>query len=133
MPHLRALDHLVLTVRDIPATISFYKDVLGMAADPFAAADGTTRQALTFGTQKINLHQAGFEFSPKAAQPCPGSADLCFLTDTPLDDWQRHLTRQGIEIEQGPVERTGATGPIVSIYLRDPDGNLIEIAVQVTG
>lgn len=130
MPQLRALDHLVLTVRDIPATIAFYRDALGMTADTFTPADGTTRWALNFGRQKINLHQAGFEFSPKAAQPSPGSADLCFLTDTDLDAWQAQLAQNGIAIEQGPIARTGATGPVTSIYIRDPDGNLIEIAVQ---
>jgi catechol 2,3-dioxygenase-like lactoylglutathione lyase family enzyme len=125
---LRALDHLVLTVADIDATVAFYRDVLGMAPARFTPADGTTRLALTFGVQKINLHQADHTFEPKAARVQPGSADLCFLTDTPLSDWQAHLASQGVPVETGPVPRSGATGPIMSIYLRDPDGNLIEIA-----
>ncbi|SDO11431.1 Catechol 2,3-dioxygenase [Lutimaribacter pacificus] len=128
MPRLTALDHLVLTVADIPATIGFYRDVLGMEAQPFAPADGTTRWALRFGRQKINLHQSGHEFEPKAAQVQPGSADLCFLTATPLDEWEAHLAAHKVTVESGPIARTGATGPILSLYLRDPDGNLIEIS-----
>ena len=127
-PAIHALDHLVLTVRDIAATLAFYETALGMRGAKFRTATGETRWSLTFGRAKINLHQAGQEFEPKAAQPTPGSADLCFLTETALADWQAHLVRQGIEIEEGPVPRTGATGPLMSIYLRDPDGNLIEIA-----
>lgn len=128
MPSLESLDHLVLTVRDIPATLAFYCDVLGMAPVQFTPADGSTRHALRFGAQKINLHQAGAGFSPRAQTPMPGSADLCFLSETPLADWQRHLAARGVKVEEGPVARSGATGPIVSLYLRDPDGNLIEIS-----
>lgn len=123
-----SLDHLVLTVADMQATLTFYGRVLGMTAETFRPSDGTTRNALKFGAQKINLHPQGGEFDPKAKSPNPGSADLCFLTDTPLADWQRHLAEQGVEIEEGPVARTGATGPITSLYIRDPDGNLIEIS-----
>ncbi|QUQ64716.1 VOC family protein [Kutzneria sp. CA-103260] len=115
------LDHLVLTVADLDATIAFYTSVLGMEAVTFRGS----RKALTFGTSKINLHQAGHEFSPKALHPTPGSADLCFIVDDPVDDLAREL---GSLIEEGPVERTGATGPIRSIYLRDPDANLIELS-----
>jgi len=125
-----SLDHLVLTVADIARTVAFYVDVLGMAAETFRPADGTTRTALKFGQQKINLHLAGAEFEPKAKRTIPGSADLCFLTKVPLSDWQAHLTDLGIPIELGPVPRAGATGPITSIYLRDPDGNLIEVATR---
>ncbi len=125
---VQALDHLVLTVTDIGATIAFYRDVLGMEPARFQPADGSDRWALSFGSQKINLHQRGAEFAPKAVHPQPGAADLCFLSDQPISDWQRHLASAGIEIEEGPVPRTGATGPILSIYVRDPDGNLIEIA-----
>ena len=132
LPRLDSLDHLVLTVADIEATVAFYTRALGMAHQPFDAADGTRRHALTFGAQKINLHRAGHEFEPKAERPAPGTADLCFLTETPLADWQAHLAALGIAVEQGPVPRSGATGPIVSIYLRDPDGNLIEVSNRVT-
>ncbi len=128
MPTLAALDHLVLTVADLGATRAFYTGVLGMEAVSFTPADGSTRWALSFGRQKINLHQAGAEFDPKAAHPTPGSADLCFLTETPLTDWQAHLAAHDIPIIDGPVARTGATGPILSLYIRDPDGNLIEIS-----
>lgn len=127
-PSLASLDHLVLTVADIPATCRFYEDVLGMTATRFSPADGSTRWALSFGAQKINLHRAGAEFDPKAAFPTPGTADLCFLSKTPLSEWQDHLAAKDIPIEDGPITRTGATGPILSIYIRDPDGNLIEIS-----
>lgn len=118
----------MLTVRDIAATLAFYRDVLGMEPVTFTPAGGTPRHALRFGAQKINLHQAGAEFLPRAAAPGPGSADLCFLSDAPLADWQAHLATCGIAVEEGPVPRAGATGPITSLYLRDPDGNLIEIS-----
>ncbi len=127
-PTLQVLDHLVLTVSDPDRTVAFYSDVLGMRPEAFTGADGTRRMALKFGTQKINLHKAGQEFAPKAARPMPGAADLCFLTGDDLLDWQAHLARAGVAVEAGPVARTGATGPIRSLYLRDPDGNLIEIA-----
>ena len=128
MPHLTALDHIVLTVRDLTATRAFYTDVLGMRATSFHPADGSERHALTFGSQKINLHVAGQEFEPCAAHPVSGSADLCFLTDTPLQTWMDHLSALQVAIECGPVDRTGATGAIRSLYVRDPDGNLIEIS-----
>ncbi|MGB8622381.1 MAG: VOC family protein [Paracoccaceae bacterium] len=127
-PRLRTLDHLVLTVENIGHSVAFFRDVLGMVAEQFHPADGSTRTALHFGGQKLNLHEKGLEFDPKAARPAPGSADLCFLSDTPLQDWMEHLAGWGIAVEEGPVPRHGATGPISSIYLRDPDGNLIEIA-----
>lgn len=123
-----SLDHLVLTVADIPATVAFYTEALGMESEKFHPSDGTTRHALRFGAQKINLHQAGQEFEPKAAHVQAGSGDLCFLTDMPVADWMRHLSDKGISVEEGPVSRTGATGPLLSIYLRDPDGNLIELS-----
>jgi catechol 2,3-dioxygenase-like lactoylglutathione lyase family enzyme len=127
-PQVTALDHLVLTVADIGVTVAFYTNALGMQAESFTPAVGTPRMALRFGAQKINLHQSGAEFRPHAGQVQPGSADLCFLSDTPLETWQAHLTALGIRIEEGPVRRTGAEGPILSIYLRDPDGNLIEVS-----
>jgi catechol 2,3-dioxygenase-like lactoylglutathione lyase family enzyme len=128
-PTLTALDHLVLTVSDIKATCVFYQTILGMQTEAFAVADGTKRWALKFGAQKINLHQVGAEFDPKSANPTAGSADLCFLTTTTLNDWLEHLSIHKVEIEEGPVTRTGATRPITSIYIRDPDSNLIEISV----
>lgn len=128
-PTITALDHLVLTVADIPITCTFYESMLGMTPIHFPVADGSTRTALKFGHQKINLHQAGHEFHPKAMSPTPGSADLCFLTQTPLADWITHLTDLNVPIELGPIARTGATGPITSVYVRDPDENLIEISV----
>lgn len=123
-----SLDHLVLTVRDIDVTVAFYERVLGMRAVQFTPADGSRRVALAFGRQKINLHQQGREFEPKAETPMPGSADLCFLTARPLDDVIAHLKACDVAIAEGPVRRTGATGPILSVYLRDPDGNLLEIS-----
>ncbi len=128
MAEVSALDHLVLTCGDMEATILFYTRVLGMRAESFAAADGSRRHALHFGAQKINLHQAGAEFRPHAARPAPGTADLCFLSEVPLEDWQAHLARQGVAVEEGPVARSGAAGPIRSLYIRDPDGNLLEIS-----
>lgn len=130
-PTVHSLDHLVLTVRDMAATLAFYAEVLGMTPQTFVATDGTTRHALAFGAQKINLHPSGHEFEPKAQNPTPGSADLCLLSATPLPDWQAHLAARGVPVEQGPVERTGARGKILSIYLRDPDGALIEISNQL--
>ena len=128
MPTITGLDHFVLTVADIPATVAFYTGVLGMREEVFYPADGSTRTALKFGNQKINLHQAGREFDPKAEHPVAGSADFCLLTETPLDVWQAHLEAQGVAIEEGPVKRTGARGVIESLYIRDPDRNLVEIS-----
>ncbi|WP_288941407.1 VOC family protein [uncultured Roseovarius sp.] len=133
LPSVLSLDHLVLTVADIEKTVAFYRDVLGMTPQKFTPADGTTRWALTFGLQKINLHQSGAEFDPKAAHPVPGSADLCFLSEISLDDWAAHLRKHGVSIIEGPVPRTGATGPLLSLYLRDPDGNLLEISNKSNG
>ncbi|EAU46446.1 VOC family protein [Salipiger bermudensis] len=127
-PTVQSLDHLVLTVADLNVTLAFYTEVLGMRAERFTPADGSQRWALRFGSQKINLHQAGAEFLPKAARPTTGSADLCFLSDTPLADWQAHLDALKISPEEGPVRRSGAEGPILSLYLRDPDGTLIELS-----
>jgi catechol 2,3-dioxygenase-like lactoylglutathione lyase family enzyme len=119
-----SLDHLVLTVRDIDATVDFYQRVLGMEAVSFGAG----RRALAFGRQKINLHPATAPLKPHAATPMPGSADLCLLTSVPVAQVVEHLQRQSVTIEEGPVPRTGATGPILSVYFRDPDGNLIEVS-----
>ncbi|MEQ8397223.1 VOC family protein [Thalassobaculum sp.] len=124
---VNALDHLVLTVRDIDATIAFYRDWLGMEVVTF----GNNRNALTFGQQKINLHEADKDFDPpviKAERPVPGSGDLCFLTSAPLADVTARAEALGIAIIEGPEHRTGAVGPINSVYARDPDGNLIEVS-----
>jgi len=119
-----SLDHLVLTVADVEATCTFYERVLGMQVVTFGAG----RKALAFGAQKINLHQSGREFEPKAQRPTPGSADLCFLTSVPLAQVQAHLATCGVAVSEGPVQRTGAQGPILSVYFRDPDLNLIEVS-----
>ncbi|MEM9966794.1 MAG: VOC family protein [Pseudomonadota bacterium] len=125
-----SLDHLVLTVSDIKRTLTFYQETLGMQVDRFNAADGSTRWALKFGQSKINLHQSGQEFEPKAARPTSGSADICFVSDSDIQQWQEHFGKQGVKIEMGPVTRTGALGKLISLYIRDPDGNLIEVAQQ---
>jgi catechol 2,3-dioxygenase-like lactoylglutathione lyase family enzyme len=121
---LDRLDHLVLTVADVARSIDFYTRVLGMREVTF----GEGRKALAFGRHKLNLHQAGREFLPHALAPLPGSADLCFVAATPLEAAMAHVRACGVAIEEGPVARTGATGAMTSFYLRDPDGNLIEVS-----
>ena len=118
------IDHIVLTCHDVERTVAFYQQVLGM--EPVTFAGG--RRGLAFGRQKFNLHQAGREFDPKALNPAPGAIDLCLITLTPLADVQAHLKASGVAIIEGPVQKTGATGPIQSVYFRDPDGNLIEVS-----
>lgn len=119
-----ALDHLVLTVADIDATCAFYERVLGMRTITF----GEGRKALAFGVQKLNLHQRGHEFEPKAETPTPGAIDVCFITQVPVAEVIAHLQRCDVAVLEGPVQRTGAQGPIVSVYFRDPDRNLIEVS-----
>lgn len=121
------IDHLVLTVASIDATCQFYARVLGMQVSHF----GDGRTALVFGRQKINLHEVGREFEPRAARASAGSGDLCLISATPLEDVIRHLNDAGIAIIEGPVVKTGATGPIRSVYFRDPDENLIEVSEYV--
>jgi catechol 2,3-dioxygenase-like lactoylglutathione lyase family enzyme len=121
---ITGLDHLVLTVADLEATLRFFCEGLGMRHETFGAG----RSALHFADHKINLHVAGMEFEPKPLRPTPGSADLCFLTERPLAEVVDRLAAIGHPAFLGSVERTGAIGPLVSIYARDPDGNLIEIA-----
>lgn len=121
---LSRLDHLVLTTRDIDACVDFYTRILGMRLETFAG----NRLALHFGQHKINLHQAGAELSPHAAHPVPGSLDLCLLLAIPLKAAMLHLEEMGWPVESGPIMRTGAASPLLSIYLRDPDGNLIELS-----
>lgn len=127
MIEIDRLDHLVLTVADIGRTCAFYREILGMEVETFGAG----RVALKFGRQKFNLHQQGREFLPKADRPTPGSADLCLIAVTPLNEIIAHLGKKGVAIEEGPVARTGATGPILSVYFRDPDRNLIEVSNYV--
>lgn len=121
---LSHLDHFVITVASIDTTIAFYTNVLGMDLIEF----GQGRKALTFGSQKINLHEVGKEFEPKAKTPKAGSADFCLIADTPLGKVIGHLKNHDVIIEEGPIARTGATGQINSVYFRDPDGNLIEVS-----
>ncbi len=118
------LDHLVLTVASIDASIAFYVEVLGMAEISF----GDGRKALSFGRQKINLHEVGRDMKLVALRPTAGSGDLCLIAAGPLADMQAHVESRGVAIEVGPVVRSGATGPIRSIYFRDPDGNLVEVS-----
>jgi catechol 2,3-dioxygenase-like lactoylglutathione lyase family enzyme len=122
------LDHFVLTVADVDASVRFYTEVLGMEEETF----GNGRKALRFGLSKINLHEAGKELEPKSHRPTPGSADLCLIVEDPIDTVVAELTALGVPIVEGPVERTGARGPIVSVYLRDPDDNLVELSRYVT-
>ncbi len=124
MLKIERLDHLVLTVKDLDATHEFYSAVLGMEVVTF----GEGRTALRFGRQKINLHLAGSELLLRAAQPVPGSADLCFVSETPMEDVVAHLRARGVEIVEGPGRRTGARKLLESVYIRDPDQNLLEIS-----
>ncbi|MCW8932464.1 MAG: VOC family protein [Gammaproteobacteria bacterium] len=121
---IKKIDHIVLTVKDIDVSVKFYSSVLGMIKEKF----GNGRIALKFGSQKINLHQYGKEFEPKALIPQPGSEDLCFISETPINEVVKHIEKQSVKIIEGPIERTGAQGKILSIYFRDPDGNLLEIS-----
>ena len=123
-PSIDRIDHIVLTVADVERSLEFYGCVLGM--EPITFAGG--RRGLSFGRQKLNLHQAGREFEPKALKPGPGAIDLCFISPTPLADVLAHLKDHGIHVIQGPVEKTGALGPMQSVYFRDPDGNLVEVS-----
>ena len=118
------LDHIVLTVADLERTCGFYSDVLGMEVQTF----GEGRTALRFGRQKINLHVRGREFEPRGAHPVPGSADVCFIAAIPLPEVIAHLQKLGIPIVEGPVAKTGSTGAMQSVYIRDPDQNLIELS-----
>jgi catechol 2,3-dioxygenase-like lactoylglutathione lyase family enzyme len=118
------IDHFVLTVENIQNTCDFYSRVLGMSVATF----GPGRKALLFGRQKINLHEVGKEFEPKANVPTAGSADFCLITDTPIKEVITHLEASGVPVVEGPATRTGATGAIRSVYLRDPDQNLVEVS-----
>ncbi len=122
--HIDRLDHLVLTVRDIERSCAFYTRVLGLTAISY----DNNRRALRFGNQKINLHRFGHEIEPHAFRALPGSADLCFKTDSSIEEVLAHLLTCDVEVEEGPVKRNGAVGTITSVYFRDPDQNLIEVA-----
>jgi catechol 2,3-dioxygenase-like lactoylglutathione lyase family enzyme len=121
---VESLDHLVLTVRDVGATVDFYGGVLGMDVQTF----GEGRTALRFGTQRIHVHELGAGLTPVAAAPTPGSADLCFLSATPMDAMLEQLQAFGVDVVEGPTDRVGAAGNLLSVYVRDPDGNLVEIS-----
>ena len=131
-PVIRSIDHFVLTVASIPATCDFYARALGFGVERFGSEGGDEgRTALTFGEQKINLHEAGREFTPRARVATAGSGDFCLLTETPIDAVVAHLREIGVAVEEGPVRKTGATGPLSSVYFRDPDGNLVEVSNRI--
>ena len=122
------IDHIVLTTRDLQACVRFYSEVLGMKLEKFNTPT-EERLALKFGSQKINLHEWGREFTPRAHVAVPGSLDLCFIAAVPLEQVMEKLKQQGVKIIEGPVAKTGATGKLRSVYVRDPDLNLVEISV----
>jgi len=124
---VQRIDHVVLTVADVERTVAFFERVLGMTPVSF----GEGRRALCFGDQKLNLHQVGREFEPKARRPTPGAIDLCLTTDVPLAEVAAHLRSQSVVIEHGPVDKIGARRALRSLYFRDPDGNLIEVSNEV--
>ena len=121
---IAGIDHFVLTVASISQACDFYSRVLSMEVETF----GEGRKALKFGKQKINLHEAGNEFEPKAFVPTAGSADFCLITEMPIDDVVEHLKNCDVQLEDGPIERTGAVGRLVSVYFRDVDHNLVEVS-----
>lgn len=127
-PEIRSIDHFVLTVASIAETCAFYRRALGFGVEVFGPQG---RTALTFGQHKINLHEVGREFEPRARVATAGSGDFCLLTDTPVEEVVAHLHALGIAVEEGPARKTGATGPLISVYFRDPDGNLVEVSNRV--
>jgi catechol 2,3-dioxygenase-like lactoylglutathione lyase family enzyme len=127
------IDHIVLTVADIEATTLFYERSLGMKRETFRGPDGQQRYALSFGRQKINLQDVSTVTPTKAARPTFGSADFCLIAAVPLDEVVAHLRAEDIALEAGPVPRRGAVGALRSVYFRDPDGNLVEVAEYVSG
>ncbi|KAF2723265.1 Glyoxalase/Bleomycin resistance protein/Dihydroxybiphenyl dioxygenase [Polychaeton citri CBS 116435] len=129
---VRSIDHVVLTVKSISASVSFYTQRLGMKHETFSSG-GVERHSLKFGTQKINLHLSGKEFEPKAGKVQPGSGDLCFIIDHPIEDVLKSWQAASIEVLEGGqiVDRTGAVGKLRSVYCRDPDDNLIEVSNYV--
>ena len=126
------IDHVVITVSDINKSIDFYSNILGMELHEFlSSTDNVKRKSLKFGKQKINLHEASKPFKPHAINPIPGAMDICFLSEINIDNWIKRFSKFNINIEDGPVQKTGANGPIRSIYVRDPDKNLIEISNKI--
>tara|TARA_B100000029_G_C17342753_1_gene875912 strand:+ start:463 stop:879 length:417 start_codon:yes stop_codon:yes gene_type:complete len=129
---LTSIDHIVLTASDMDKTISFYCDILGMELqESTPSGGGEIRRSLKFGTQKINLHDEKSPYKPHARNPIPGAVDICFLSSTPIEIWKDIFSKNNIKIEDGPVQKTGANGPIMSLYVRDQDLNLIEISNKI--
>ena len=129
---IKSIDHIVLTAQNIEQTITFYCDVLGMQLESFTPPDGSpARKALKFGNQKINLHDAKAPYVLRAKNSISGAIDICFLSNPTIQEWIKRFELHNIPIENGPVQKTGATGPLISIYVRDPDGSLIEISNQI--
>ena len=130
---LEKIDHVVITVKNLNKTIDFYTNILGMKLEEFASSlnNDQIRYAVSFGSQKINIHEEKKAFKPNALHPYSGSMDICFISKNKIKDWVYHLNNKGINIEIGPERKTGALGPILSIYIRDPDFNLIEISNQL--
>jgi catechol 2,3-dioxygenase-like lactoylglutathione lyase family enzyme len=124
---IRSIDHLVLVVKSLETTAEFYTRAFGMTVEEMRPG----RWALKFGAQKLNLQQVGLSVDPMARRPTPGAADFCLLTDTPMEAVIKHLTDSGVQIADGPIRRTGATGPLMSVYVYDPDDNLVEISNQI--
>ena len=126
------IDHIVMTVFDIEKSVHFYSNILGMELQEFySSIDNTKRKSLKFGKQKINLHKASKPYKPHANKPLPGTMDICFLSDINVNEWIKKFDKFDIKVESGPLKKTGANGPIRSIYIRDPDKNLIEISNQI--
>tara|TARA_B100000683_G_scaffold104285_1_gene102940 strand:+ start:129 stop:527 length:399 start_codon:yes stop_codon:yes gene_type:complete len=130
---LENIDHVVITVKDLNKTIDFYTNILGMKLEKFFSSldNNQIRYAVSFGSQKINIHEEKKPIKPNALNPCSGSMDICFISKNKINDWIYHLVKKGINIEIGPEKKTGALGTILSIYIRDPDFNLIEISNQL--
>ena len=130
---LEKIDHVVITVKDLKKTIDFYTNALGMKLEKFSSSldDNQFRYAVSFGSQKINIHEEIKPIKPNALNPSSGSMDICFISKNKINDWVHHLVKKGINIEIGPERKTGTLGPILSIYIRDPDFNLIEISNQL--
>ena len=130
---LEKIDHVVITVKNLKKTIDFYTNILGMKLEEFSSSldNNQIRFAVSFGSQKINIHEEKKTIKPNALNPSSGSMDICFISKNKIHDWVHHLVKKGINIEIGPEKKTGALGPILSIYIRDPDFNLIEISNQL--